>query len=242
MTYAEAVLILASLRDQTAGPAEAEKAFLRFCLENITRSSSQILQDLWVAHELGSQRDGFFVEFGATDGVRYSNSLYLERELGWTGILAEPGRGWYPALRRNRTGAIDDRCVWTETGRTLIFNQPEIAEHATIEQFSGSDMHAATRVAGRRYEVETVSLDDLLAHWKAPRRIDYLSVDTEGSEFDILSAFDFDAHDVRLITVEHNHSPQRRPIFELLNSKGYRRKFENLSHVDDWYVRLSPAP
>ena len=90
---------------------------------------------------------------------------------------------------------------------------------------------------GRRYPVETVSLNDLLAFWEAPRRIDYLSLDTEGSELDILQHFDFAAHDVRLITVEHNHTARRQPILELLTARGYRRKFETLSSVDDWYVR-----
>jgi hypothetical protein len=85
--------------------------------------------------------------------------------------------------------------------------------------------------------VETVSLNDLLAGWDAPRRIDYLSLDTEGSELDILQHFDFAARDVRLISVEHNHTARRRPIFDLLTARGYRRRFETLSSVDDWYVR-----
>jgi len=74
-------------------------------------------------------------------------------------------------------------------------------------------------------------------HWSAPRRIDYLSIDTEGSELDILQALDFSAWEIRLLTVEHNHTPKRQAIHDFLASKGYRRKFETLSNVDDWYVR-----
>ena len=88
------------------------------------------------------------------------------------------------------------------------------------------------------HDGETVTLVDLLAFWKAPRRIDYLSIDTEGSELDILNAFDFSAHDVRLITVEHNFSGNRGPILDLLTAQGYRRKFTDLSMVDDWYVKV----
>ena len=98
-------------------------------------------------------------------------------------------------------------------------------------------MHADTRKDGQRYDVQTVSLNDLLAHWRAPRRIDYLSIDTEGSELDILAHFDFEAYEIRLITVEHNHTALRQPIHDFLVAKGYRRKFEKLSNVDDWYVR-----
>ena len=48
---------------------------------------------------------------------------------------------------------------------------------------------------------------------------------------------DFDRHDVRLISVEHNHTPKRDEILAFLTGKGYRRKFETLSNVDDWYVK-----
>ena len=241
-TFAEITGALAGLRDQTSGPqSDSRLAFLNFCLTHLTRSRSQFLQDLWVAWELGSPTGGYFVEFGATNGVTFSNSWFLERELGWRGICAEPGRGWYPALRENRSCHIDERCVWIETGRTLVFNQPDIAAHATIDSFSDSDMHAASRRDGERYPVETVSLNDLLAFWDAPRRIDYLSIDTEGSELDILQHFDFDAYDVRLITVEHNHTDRRQPICDLLTAQGYQRKFETLSNVDDWYVKIDGA-
>ena len=98
-------------------------------------------------------------------------------------------------------------------------------------------MHADTRKDGERYAVQTISLVDLLDHWRAPRMIDYLSIDTEGSEFDILSSFDFAAYDIRLITVEHNHTDKRQELFDLLTSKGYQRKFETLSNVDDWYAK-----
>jgi len=237
-TFAEALEILVALRDQTSKPSPDEQiAFLGFCLANVARSQSQFLQDLWVAYELGSRRNGFFVEFGGADGVKGSNSCFLERELGWSGILAEPARVWYPALPNNRHCFIDRRCVWTHTGETLTFNQPAIAAHSTIDSYSAADMHADTRTEGLRYPVETVSLIDLLGHWNAPRRIDYLSIDTEGSELDILQAFDFAAYDVRLITVEHNHTDKRESLKQLFAAHGYRRKFEKLSNVDDWYAK-----
>jgi FkbM family methyltransferase len=235
ITFAEALETLVLLRDHTSDNNEGR--FLTHCLRNITKSHAQFLQDLWVSYELKGRRDGFFVEFGASNGVKFSNSLYLERELGWRGILAEPARVWHPALRRNRACAIDERCVWTTTGERLLFNQPTIAAHSTLDAFSASDGHADSRKDGERYEVETVSLMDLLAHWQAPRRIDYLSIDTEGSELTILEAFDFAAYDVGLISVEHNHTDKRQALFELLTARGFRRTLEKLSGVDDWYVR-----
>ena len=84
--------------------------------------------------------------------------------------------------------------------------------------------------------VDTVSLNDLLAEHGAPASIDYLSVDTEGSEFDILETFDFAKYQVRVITVEHNFKPDaRESIQRLLESNGFRREFEIFSKGDDWY-------
>ncbi|MGZ3280872.1 MAG: FkbM family methyltransferase [Phenylobacterium sp.] len=235
-SFYEALEVLVAIRNQQVAGAE-EVPFLKHCLRYAADSHAQFLQDMWVTYELPGLRGGFFVEFGAADGVKSSNSCYLERQLGWKGILAEPARIWRERLHAARTCFIDDRCVWTTSGERLVFNEAEIALHSTIDAFSDSDAHAYTRKTGERYEVETVSLNDLLAHWNAPQRIDYLSLDTEGSELAILQGFDFHRYDVRLISVEHNHTDKRQPIFDLLTAQGFRRKFEQLSNVDDWYVK-----
>jgi len=75
----------------------------------------------------------------------------------------------------------------------------------------------------------------LLKH-EAPREIDYISIDTEGSEFEILSTFDFRKYSVKIWTIEHNWSENRSKIENLLKESGYRRVFSNLSQVDDWYI------
>lgn len=169
--------------------------------------------------------------------MKLSNTFYLEKHLGWKGILAEPGNSYYPELLRNRDCLVDRRCVWAQTGQQLVFNETAAAELSTIDVFSESDHHAAGRLTGIRYVVETVSLSDLLSDWSAPRRIDYLSVDTEGSELDILAAFDFHRYDVRAITVEHNYTKNRSCIQQLLSKNGFIRKFEGPSRWDDWYVK-----
>jgi hypothetical protein len=61
-------------------------------------------------------------------------------------------------------------------------------------------------------------------------------MDTEGSEPEILNAFDFTAFRFRVVTCEHNYGPNREKIFSLLSSHGYERVFESLSEADDWYV------
>jgi len=214
-------------------PVRHRKELLRSARD----SKAQLFQDLFVLSEVGFKTGGYFVEFGATDGVDLSNTYMLEKNFGWNGILAEPGRMWHSALRNNRTCHIDTSCVWTESNSVLKFNASEFGEYSTIDSFSSSDRHAALRGSGEKYSVETVSLVDLLGKYGAPRVIDYLSIDTEGSEYDILSSFDFSKYEIRVITCEHNFTPQRRKIFSLLTEKGYVRKLGGLSLFDDWYVR-----
>lgn len=136
----------------------------------------------------------------------------------------------------NREAHIEHNCVWKNTGEKLIFNEVDQGELSTIDLFSGSDGAKNARMTGSKYEVSTISLNDLLDKYNAPKEIDYLSIDTEGSEFEILSAFDFSKHKFKIITCEHNFTPNRKNIYSLLTKNGYERKYTDLSAFDDWYV------
>ena len=231
--------LFASLADLEVAEREEGYAFSRFCIEHHEASRAQAFQDLFALAQSQGKRNGYFVEFGAADGVALSNTWLLEREYGWNGIVAEPARTWHRALRANRKCVIDESCIWSRSGEELLFN--EVGELSTVDSLSSSDSHREAREKGRRYPVGTLSLNDLLDKHSAPRAIDYLSVDTEGSEFEILGAFDFGRYDIRVITVEHNHTPQRERLHSLLASKGFRRKFMAISRFDDWYVKADGA-
>jgi FkbM family methyltransferase len=211
--------------------------------QRLQYAKAQLHQDVFVLSELDFKKNGYFVEFGATNGVQISNTWLLEKMFNWNGIVAEPSAYWHKELLTYRDCHIETDCVWSKTGETLVFNEvnneksnqgPELS---TIDAFSSLDSHADTRTSGKKYQVNTISLNDLLAKYNAPTTIDYLSIDTEGSEYEILSNFDFDKYDIKIITCEHNHTSMREKVFDLLTSKNYKRKFENLSKWDDWYIR-----
>lgn len=205
-------------------------------MKSLMKSKSQLGQDLFVLSELGFKKNGFFVEFGAANGVDLSNTYFLEKEFRWGGILSEPATIWHEQLRSSRSCWIDTNCVWGISGQTLDFNETSVAELSTVDKYSSADLHREARKGGRRYKVPTISLNDLLARYDAPPVVDYLSIDTEGSEFEILSAFDFSRTKIRVITCEHNYTSMREKIFDLLSGHGYVRKHEPLSKFDDWYV------
>lgn len=214
----------------------------------LEHSKSQIGQDLFVISRLGPSADGrFFVEFGATNGISMSNTYMLEKHFGWRGIVAEPAKVWHDALTRNRSCSIDKRCVAASSGQQVTFLEVmntdldfrAIPELSGIKSEIADDDWAATirKNYSQEYEVESISLNDLLKFHQAPNRISYLSIDTEGSELSILKAFDFEKYFVDIITVEHNfNEPAQSGLHSLLTSKGFQRVHENISQWDGWYV------
>lgn len=242
---AKLMLDIAQLRDTVRNEASPEiRRFLQYCVAHLQQSHSQIFQDLFVAWVLRDKQQGFFCEFGATDGVSLSNTLHLERDLGWSGICAEPARGWHEALARNRpTTRLETMCVWSKTGQTLQFTESAKREYSTIGSFSGSDDHAKKRGDAQSYAVQTISLNDLLTRHGAPADLDYLSMDTEGSELQILEALDFARFKPRVLTIEHNFMPNRLRIHALLLAQGYQRVLPECSQFDDWYLAAgTPLP
>lgn len=211
-------------------------------------SKSGLGQDLFVLGQLKMKRDGYFVEFGACDGVTDSNTWLLEKHFGWKGILAEPAKSWHSSLSENRACHVDFRCLSKKSRELLEFIEIASVQNNKINyQLSGlvdfadnGDWASSLRrTSPTRYKVETVSLMDLLEFWHAPLIIDYLSVDTEGSEFLVLEDFDFSKYQFRIISVEHNFTKKRKKIYELLTDRGYQRVFQNISRNDDWYVHSS---
>ena len=64
-----------------------------------------------------------------------------------------------------------------------------------------------------------------------------ISIDTEGTELDILKSINLNNFDIKLITVEHNFTEKREAIYSYLNNQGYKRVLESFSQMDDWYVK-----
>jgi len=195
-------------------------------------SRSQILQDVFVLRMLG-HKPGYFVEFGAASGVELSNTYLLEKQFVWKGILAEPARTWHPLIAARRTAKLDKRCVWRQSCQKLIFHQHPDANLSALEAFDAEKSQPRDQ---SWYEVETVSLDDLLEDAGAPVLVDYLSMDVEGAELDVLEGYSFDRM-FKVATIEHNHDQHRRKaVHEIMSRRGYERVCESFSDFDDWYV------
>ncbi len=190
---------------------------------------SQMQQDVLVLVLTNFLKNGYFVEFGATDGVSLSNTVLLEREYGWNGICAEPIPSQFEKLKQNRKCSVDHRVVYNTTGEQIKFkiNQESLDESGIV---NSDDEDAFT--------VESVTLVDLLRQYNAPKYINYLSIDTEGTEFSIIENFDFYNYTVDIITIEHNYVEEnRKKIYAHLIPLGYTRILIDKSRWDDWYIK-----
>lgn len=112
-----------------------EKRYLLLLTIVAQDSRSQLSQDLFVLYQTNLKRNGFFVEFGATDGVSLSNTYLLEKHFQWNGIVAEPGRSWHEKLEGNRNCIVDKRCVWRSSGEVVDFADASVHELSTIAEF-----------------------------------------------------------------------------------------------------------
>ena len=207
----------------------------KWVLARIKVGYSQLQQDLVVLKlsEHFESKANFYVEFGATDGINLSNTYLLEKN-GWNGILSEPAKLYQKALKRNRKGHSDYRCVYSTSGAKMEFSESNIGEHSSLSGFSRREGGLRDEEISSNYEVESISLIDLLVEYHAPSYISYLSIDTEGSEYEILKNFDFSRYTFGFISVEvtQNHGE----ISGLLKKNGYIQILAEFSAWDQWWV------
>lgn len=204
----------------------------------LKKTFSQHGHEYLISILLGNVTSGYFVEFGAIDGITNSNTYYFEKFLGWNGILAEPAKKWHKKLLSNRTAHIETDCVFTESNLELEFVETGKWKGGnTLIKHLNSDNKK--RIISDRYSVKTISLNDLLDKFKAPKHIEFISIDTEGSELEIIKSFNFSNYSFSIICIEHNGlEDKRESLRKIFEDHHYHRLTlpDSLTNVDDWYV------
>lgn len=225
----------------------AEWTYRRFAIDRPVPyfSSRKTGQDRWVIEEIfGKKKRGYFVDVGAHNGVKGSNSYALEKYLYWDGICIEPCRGAFARMAQVRRCHCDDSVVAADFGE-VDFYPNERAAKIIADVRSYVPDNPAVAVERRK----AAPLAAILEKYNAPKTIDYLSLDTEGSEFAILSRFPFGRYQFRAVTVEHHRDTAlRAKLRGLLEANEYifirasldPRRPEKLG-IDDFYLHRSLA-
>lgn len=232
---------LAEMLRRNRNPSEEEAEFLDFCLDNSRGSHSQYQQDLFALWHTRSARAGVFVEFGAADGTMHSNTKMLERDFGWTGILIEPHPDFYKIAKRMRKGSkvingAVDPLYRAEGGHLSLVIAGQLS---SIAGYHNNDKHAESRSGLPTTKVPYINLNRTLIQNIPDGKIDFMSIDTEGSELDIIKGFDFLQFDVSCICIEVNDRDRdAEKITEILLNNNYRRAFSREITRDDlWFIK-----
>ena len=189
----------------------------------------QLQQDKWVLSLFPDGFQGFFLDVGMGD-ARHINNTYLLEQLGWRGIGIDP----YPMNTDLRPNLIVEAVAVFSSTTTLDFVQAGHLGGAV----DFIDRHADAIKFEPIVQVQTTTLEAVLKKHNAPSTIDYMSLDTEGTEYEILRAFPFNDYTFTCITVEHNQEHlKKQQLRTLLTSKGYVLAHE--VQFDDWYIHGS---
>ena len=173
---------------------------------------------------------GFFVEVGANDPYERSQTWHLEK-LGWTGVLIEPQPDLAAKLVGGRAAMVFAVACSSpdNAGRTMPLHIAGPMSSLNRDRMSpGAEPELIMDVPVR-------ALDDILAQAGAPSPIDFLSVDVEGHELEVLRGFDFARWRPRLILLDDHVGDLKKHRFLL--GCGYRliRRVGN----NGWYVPAS---
>jgi FkbM family methyltransferase len=186
---------------------------------------AQAGQDQWVAGEAFDERQGgYFVDIGAYDGVKVSNTFILEKRLGWRGLCIEANPRAFAALERNRSSTCLNVCLDQVEGEVEFALRGELGGIAGLSDIPSPVDEGVIRLPTRR-------LESVLREQGAPAVIDYLSIDVEGAEERVLADFDFSAFRFNTLTIER---PSDR-LREVLRANRYRLVKE-IPWLDCFYV------
>lgn len=189
--------------------------------------ASQFGQDIFVWNKFFHGKGGLvFVDIGAHDGKDLSNTLIFEEQFDWTGWCFEPNPTVFEKLQKNRPKSI---CVDAAIAAVDGFLKFTVLDGYS-EMLSGvnknynrehvnrirNELHQQGGTA-REIDVYGSRLKNIVP---ATTHINYLSIDTEGGEHDILEDILCDFN-VDVITVEINYENDRKKIAELMEKNEY---------------------
>jgi len=184
--------------------------------------TSQAGQDKMIKKNFfDGKKKGFFIEIGAYDGISGSNCYHFERFLDWDGIAIEPSNIQFEKLKKNRKCKVLNNAISDEVKEVEFI---EVTEGLT--QMSGindSSFERNLKIISNNQasktdsiKLKTITFDEIVPKNKD---IDYLSIDIEGGEMNLLKSIDFKTNSIKVISVENNIPEEQnfKNFFEEIN-------------------------
>jgi FkbM family methyltransferase len=168
-------------------------------------------------------RNGFYIECGANDGVNQSNTWYFEKTLGWKGLLIEPVEEVFDELKKNRSKR---NFFFKKALRPFSYKYKNVflkinPKDSLSTRSTTDDIDSRVQI-----KVQSSNLNFLLDKIKAPKIIDFFSLDVEGDEFQVLKGINFKKYTFSYILVESYELKKLKNFFNNYNYK-YVKKMSN---------------
>jgi FkbM family methyltransferase len=202
---------------------------------------AQFGEDRLLDEYFGGKRDGFFVEIGAYDGVRMSNTFFFEQQ-GWSGILVEADAALAEQCRiaRPRSTVLHCAIVGPDAPDMVTFQVSEDWKSLSSLSFDASRRAQLERLSGG-FRISEVSVPgrtmDSILEANGVGQIDFVTIDVEGHEWDVLRGFSIDRWKPGIVIVERNTLFPDHRIVRHMFETGYR--YLRTTGVNDWFERGS---
>jgi len=196
-------------------------------------------QDKKIFTELFRNRPhGTYVELGAFDGKRESNTRFLDECLGWNGLLIEADPRLVDKIKTNRPNAgsifFSPSCTgWNETTMTFRSNIPLTNSRISKE---------GDTTKAKLFEVPCGPLGPVLEDVFPSRHIDFVSLELKGAESLVLATIDFSKVNIDVLMIKSRNAickdvcKSRDQVRAIMKANGYRR-YSGIIHKSDLYIR-----
>jgi FkbM family methyltransferase len=193
---------------------------------SLTDSKGQHL-DVKLDKLLGSKTKGIYIELGAFDGLTQSNTAFFEFYRDWTGILIEPSKNSYELCCKNRPKSIHLNlcCVSSDYEEKTILGD---FNSITMASVNGERLKSSELV-----RVNCSTLSSIIQEHIPNKPIDFLSLDTEGYELNILKGLDLHINRPKFMLIEVYKTDFTQVCdYLLLHNYAIYSNFSNYNHID----------
>ena len=199
------------------------------------RFFSQAGQDKIIKnHFFRDKKQGFFVEIGAYDGILGSNCYYFEKFLNWTGVAFEPSRIQFEKLKRNRKCKLVNKPLSEKKKEVDFF---EVEEGLTMMSGIYDDNFLSEKLIkndpNSKFKTTKLLSTTFEENISNETEIDYVSIDIEGGELNVLKSIDFNKYSIKVISVENNLT-DKNYLKLFFNEKNFQF-FERIGHDEIFF-------
>lgn len=195
--------------------------------------------DKIIKEYFGEKTDGNCIEIGAVDGIYISNTLHFE-QIGWNALCIEPNPTYFELLKNNRKNClnfaitnnnIDDVDFTVVTMNSK--NQSSISGLDIDERLIKLHENLGLEPTLSKINVDGRRLDWCIENFFNYETIDFISIDTEGNELDVLKSFDVNRYNIKLMVIENNYNENY--VENYLTDLGWVK--DKRVEVNDFYIK-----